>query len=390
MGLFDRFKPTQSDEMRVFERLAGKNKKGIINNKDNSIYFEEYKLKIFLSHCGTENIGDRYSATLFFRIDNEDFEEPIYEPSVGLGTSKEEALDRASDQFVSVMLSVVLSFQCDDMSTMKNRFDGREHIYKYPCSLPVTCQGNGKSRSKAPLDIVKDELQIYLGARKYTWVKLFVGRTGSEVSCEARVNGLIVPELSDKLKDYAEQDEDKTVILMEKQCILFVQDDKTFRKLRYKPEKVKEYALQAIPVIANIHDDKSWDEGFKKINSFTHDYLLTQELINFIPEIVALSCFSYIKHTSDITLNIDDNETIYLKKHQLTAWCSCEVAVEEMLSSGKVDDKFLGAVMHYCSSYYNLMCDLFSKYTVDQIKGGNICFRSLTCSFPLEYKDKIY
>lgn len=390
MGLFDKIKSKSlpRNEQRVLERLAGGKKDRII--KDGHLLFKEYELTVELLDCRIVGTAGRFAAYLFFKIDRNDFDEPIIEPSTTVADSAEKALDMAADQFASVMLSVMLALSCEDMSTMENSFDGRQHIYNYPCSLPVTTLGSGQSRSRSPFEIVKSELPNYLGARKYTWVKLFSGRTGEKTECEVRVNGVIVPELSEMLDNYVQEDEDKSCILLEKQCILFVQSDKTFRPLRFKPDKVRSFASWAISIIVNIHDDKSWSEGAKKINAATHDHLLTQELMNFIPEIVALNYLSIIKHTSDITLNLDDKEELDLKKHQLTAWCACEKAVEDMFSSGERDDHYINSIMHYCSSYYNLMCDLLDKYTWEQLESGNLTFSSLNCPFPMEYKDKIY
>lgn len=390
MGLFDKIKSKSlpRNEQRVLERIACSKKNVIL--KDGHLLFKEYDLTVELLDCRTVGTAGRFAAYLFFRIDRNDFDEPIIEPSTAVADSAEKALDMAADQFASVMLSVMLALSCEDMIIVENSFDGRQHIYNYPCSLPVTTLGTGQSRSSSPFDIVKSELPNYLGARKYTWIKLFAGRTGEKTECEVRVNGIIVPELSDMLDNYVQEDEDKNCILLEKQCILFVQSDKTFRPLRYKPDKVRSYASWAISVIVNIHDEKSHAAGVEKINAATHDSLLTQELLNFIPEIVALNFLSIIKHTSDITLNLDDKEELNLKKHQLTAWCACEKAVEDMFSSGERDDNYINSVMHYCSSYYNLMCDLLDKYTWEQLESGNLTFCSLNCPFPMEYKDKIY
>ncbi|MBP3797785.1 MAG: hypothetical protein J6I46_08445 [Ruminococcus sp.] len=390
MKLFGKhnFKPLSANEKRVLERLAGKDKSGII--KDNCLIFKKYELEVELIDCMITGIDGNFTAYLLFKIGRKDFDEPIIEPSTAIGDSAEKAMDMASDQFASVMLSVMMTLSCEDMSNMENSFDGSKHIYQYPCSLPVICLGNTKSRERTPFEIVKKELPDYLGARKYTWVKLFVGRTGEKTECEARINGIIVPELSKMLDTYVQEDEDKDQILMEKQCILFVQSKRTFRSLRHRPEEVKSIASWAISIIVNIHDDKSWSEGAKKITSATHDPLLTQELLNFIPEIVALNYFSFIKHTSDITLNLDDKEELNLKKHQLTAWCACEKAVEDMLLSGERDTDYINSIMHYCSSCYNLVCDLLNKYTDEQLKSGDLRFSGLNCPFPMKYKHKIY
>lgn len=390
MGFFKRAKPPISDEMRVLQRLSGKGGNASADDNEKCLFFPEYQLRIQLLECHTKNNGNKFMAYLLFKIDGRDLDEPIIEPSTSLADSREKAIDMAADQFTAVMLSVILSFKCNDMSSIEGDFGGKKCIYHYPCTLPVTCLGNTDGRKIKPLDIVRDELPKYLGARKYTWVKLFEGRTKDKVECEARVNGILVPELSDMLRKHAEEDEDKDIYLMEKQCVLFVQDDSTYVPLRHSPDEVKNIALKAIPMIAEIHDDKSWDDSFDKIFALSGDGWLTIELINFIAEIVAQNRFSFIKHTSDITIKLGEDKTVDMKKQQLTTWCACENAVQEMLSNSKIDDRFLLKVMEFSSSYYSAVCSLLEKHTMEKIAGGDISFCSLQCPFPKEYINYIF
>ncbi len=388
MGFFDRFKP-MSNEMRVLKRLEGQNKDGRINEKENSIVFRKHGIKIELLSCRIESTEQRYAAHLVFRLCSDELEEPIIEPSSSIAASSEEALERAADQFVTVMLTFVMSFECEEMQQLENRFDGRKHIYHYPCTLPVSVLGTTEGRSMKPFEIVKNELADYLGGRKYNWVKLFAGRVNEKTECEARVNGILIPELSGKLTEYVQQDEDKNSILFEKQCILFVQDKETFRPLRHTPDEVKKYAAKALPIIAEIHDDESWERGFDRIFALSGDGYLTSELIRFLPEIVALYCYSFIKHSSDITLRIGEKE-LKIKKQQLTAWCACENAVQEMLTVKGRDSEYLYKIMNYGSSYYSCMCQLAEKYTKEQLMSGDITFTSLDCPMPDNYKEYIF
>lgn len=377
------------DIKRILERLAGKDSSCEISENENSVYFNEYNLKIELLDYQTANNGNNYAAYLYFKFDRTDLEEPIIEPSTALATSKEEAIDRAVDQFSTVMLSFVTPFKCEDMNSIENSFDGNKHIYKYACSLPISCMGNVKERNRSPFEIVKKELPFYLGARKYNWVKLYVGRNKSDITCEARINGILIPELTDILTEHAKEDENKMSILMEKQCIMFIQDDETYHPLRYSPIKVKEFAAEAIPYIAEIHDNESFDKSYNKIFDITKDRWLTVEIMSFIPEIVAQFRFSMIKHTSDIKLLFGD-ESLSIKKQQLTSWCACENAVIEMLSKGNVEDEYLMKIMNHSSSYFNVMCKIVSENPKEKIAEGNFVFSSLICNMYPDHRNYIF
>ena len=256
-----------SNEMRVLERLAVKESGCEIIESEKCIFYKERNLKIKLLSADTQSHEGNYAAYLFFRMECDGLEEPIIEPSTALATSEEEAVDRAADLFATVMYSFILPFQNMEMSEIENSIAGKTHKYKYASAIPVSCMGNVKERSRSPFDVVKGEIAKYLGTRKYNWVKLYVGRSKETLNCEARVNGLLIPELSDMLTQHAAEDENKDSILMEKQCILFIQEDETYVPLRKSPETIKEYALRAIPVIAEIHDETSWKEGLLSTDS---------------------------------------------------------------------------------------------------------------------------
>ena len=378
-----------SNEMRVLERLAVKESGCEIIESEKCIFYKERNLKIKLLSADTQSHEGNYAAYLFFRMECDGLEEPIIEPSTALATSEEEALDRAADLFATVMYSFILPFQNMEMSEIENSIAGKTHKYKYASAIPVSCMGNVKERSRSPFDVVKGEIAKYLGTRKYNWVKLYVGRSKETLNCEARVNGLLIPELSDMLTQHAAEDENKDSILMEKQCILFIQEDETYVPLRKSPETIKEYALRAIPVITEIHDETSWKEGFEKIFDFTGDGWITVEIMNFIPEIVAQYRFSMIKHTSDITLRIGEEE-FPMKKQQLTCWCACEEAVIQMLTKGKPNDEFLIKIMNHGSSYFNVMCQLASKFSNEELASGRFLFNTLICTLYPDHKEHIF
>ena len=66
MKLFGKhnFKPLSANEKRVLERLAGKDKSGII--KDNCLIFKKYELEVELIDCMITGIDGNFTAYLLF------------------------------------------------------------------------------------------------------------------------------------------------------------------------------------------------------------------------------------------------------------------------------------------------------------------------------------
>ena len=395
MGLFGNIKskpkPDPDNEF-VLNYIAGRDGLGSI--KGDSVVINKTGLTVTLGGCKVEENEGRFAAYLFFRIDRADFDEPVFEPQTSLGNSREKALTTAAEQFVTVLMSMVLSIgmkhKCEEMRTLENSFDGSRHIYEYPCTLPVGRLSNSNAeRECQPFDVVKDDLADYLGGRKYNWVKLFVGRTGESVTCEARVNGVVIPELTDKLSEFADCDEDKTSINMEKQCILFIQSDETYKPPRHTFAEIKKCALKAVPILAEIHGDDSWDKGFAKINRITHDPILTCEIIHYLPEAAAQIMFNEVKTVTPITLYCGETEPLVINRTQLTAWCAASSAIEDFYYTQKPDSKYMFAIMNYLSSLYSVVCQIMEKHPDLQSLSG-LTFKELGCNMPEEYRNEIY
>lgn len=393
MGLFDKFKrePISPDTETVLRYIAGKDGLGSI--KGQSVCINMTGLTVTVPSCKAVEKDGQYTAYVLFEIDRDDFDDKITEPQTALGDTRENALKAAAEQFVSILLSITLSIglmkKGEGLKTLENSFGGSRHVYYYPETLPVSRLGNTKGRSRQPFELVRDEIADYLGGRKYNCLKLFVGRVGEKVDCEARLNGMLVPELSKKLRGLAESDEEKTAVLMEKQCILFVQGDDTYKPPRHSIEKIRKCAEKAIPILAEMHDDASWQKGFRRINLITHDYILTHEMIHYLPEAAAQIMFSEVKTVTPITLYFGENGELTLNRTQLTAWCGASDAIEEYYHSKRPEDKFMFAVMDDLSSLYSAVCQIMQKHpNVKSLSG--LTFSELGCNMPEEYRHQIY
>ena len=98
------------NEKRILERLAVKESGCEIIEAENCLFYKENNIKIKILNVDLINHMGNYGATLYFRMECDGIEEPIIEPSSALGTSPEEALDRATDLFAVVMYSFILAF----------------------------------------------------------------------------------------------------------------------------------------------------------------------------------------------------------------------------------------------------------------------------------------
>lgn len=110
MGLFGNIKSKPKpdpDKEFVLNYIAGRDGLGSI--KGDSVVINKTGLTVTLGGCKVEENEGRFAAYLFFRIDRADFDEPVFEPQTSLGNSRKKALTTAAEQFVTVLMSMVLS-----------------------------------------------------------------------------------------------------------------------------------------------------------------------------------------------------------------------------------------------------------------------------------------
>ncbi len=263
-------------------------------------------------------------AQMLFVMWHPFFDEDLVESVAGMGKTETDAEQDGLKGFCEGVLPFVLgALGCTGEHTIRTELQGREHIFREPCVMGTLHRGAGQSADLWA--ILRDSIPQYLGTKKAYWIKLLSSRMGKDI-CEVRINGMVFPELTDKL--YAAISEGKSTAqgCMDKMFVLLLQDDATYTPCPYSKADAAEIAHKALTRMLTIEDEESHRAVYEEIQQL-HP-ILGGEACAFLPEIYCRIIYNY--HTTDsllpVTLNIGE-----VRKSQVRAFGYFESAVLDYL-----------------------------------------------------------
>ncbi len=273
----------------------------------------DLSLTVKIGECG--GAGNRFSAQLLFVLEHPYFDDELVESSVGVGSSIDEAMKIAAESFcASVLTFIIAALKCTGEETITTTIDGNEHIFHIPCTRAIHHYGLKSDKPADLWNIVKNRIPQYLGTKKAYWIKLYSSYTGQNSACEVRINGIVYPDITDLLYKAAAVKDNSATFSSDKQFILLIQDDSTYKSCPFDIEQVRELTWEAIEKMKTIHDKETHKSVFEDIRESTPITSLGRELCAFIPEIYSQVIVNY-RDSDGIMPVIDRNvkSTVYMK-----------------------------------------------------------------------------
>jgi len=141
-----------------------------------------------------------------------------------------------------------------------------------------------------------------LGTQKVYWVKLYLAHIeGGDTSCEARINGWVVPELTETLVQLARSwPLEGAPVKSAKQYIVLVQDGGTCPACPFTWEQTKDLTRQAIRL---FESGTEYDQVREELEQRAPDPSLAEDVFGFLPELMAQVVWSQVKVTSQLSLH---------------------------------------------------------------------------------------
>lgn len=288
--------------------------------------------------CAVQRISgnNRYSAEMLFIMTHEFFDEPLCEYTAGIGDSKEEALRHGAEQFAAVVLLPILAaFSCTGEHHIYTELDGKKHTFRRACTEMVYSMGAENPNTKNLWDIIQDDIPNYLGAKKAYWIKLYACCFDGEANCEARINGAVFTELTQKLEEYVMTWQNLQEFHSEKAFFLILREDDC------EPDgldsaEVIDIAAKSAELLSHVVDEKTEDEVLAKIYHLCgKDDNLAWEIRYFLPEIYTFIQLDLVQ-CDGFQLNRKD-EKLSLKKSQLKSYGYIEQGVLKFMRETNPD-----------------------------------------------------
>lgn len=286
------------------------------------------ELKISLGSLDTFPKG--ICAQLLFVMWHPFFDEDLVESVAGMGKTEAAAKYDGLDSFRNGVLPHILDpLENLGSRTIRAKLQGKSRLFHEPTMLGTIHRGEGQPVNLWSL--IRKEIPNYLGTKKVYWIKLLSSRMGKDI-CEARINGMVFHDLTDKLYDAIHAGKSTVQGGMDKMFILLIQDDESYTPCPYTKAEAASIATKALHRMLTITDEESHRAVFEEIQQMHPT--LGGEACAFLPVIFSHILFRYHASDSVIPINVDVGE---LRKSQLRSFGYFESAVLDYLRKERPD-----------------------------------------------------
>ena len=315
--------------------------------RNNTIYLPELQLTIEpLVEKASEN-----TVVIHYKMYSELWQSELFECSTGIAADVHTALGMSLGTFAFSFLRGLKNIADSNVKcTVSSVFSGKEHRWKV-YSGDIT--GTGEKNSPKVSDywsIIGDDVIKRLGNQNIACVKVYLGKIGSIISGECRINDIPVPELSDKISAAAENWSGKGYV-SEKQFFFIVQDRDTKVDYAYEGHEGEAGIQKAVDTYLKLFNVVDSQEKYDRIIEDTFevvkDKTLAAECHYLIKEIFTEKAFEERLLLGDEISFVrpDGSETVTYKS-QLSDYMAIRKAIFNALSSNLLGDRTTAVFSH--------------------------------------------
>lgn len=330
----------------VAEKCAGGEMQG------DSLWYPEYRLRLKLAFGQMAKANHMYRVQLLFIVHHPWFDEELVESCAGVGKTPDEAMKRGTENFCSVVFTFLLAaFKCDCDNWLTADIMGRKCDFRIPCTRANMHMGDGEGVDL--WELVKDEMPHYLGTKRCYWVKLFSSSLNGIPNCEARINGIVYPDLTEILeKDVIERNHAVSGFSSDKTFLLLIQKEETYQDCPFTKQEVGELTFRAIRLYQNIKSEYTVEKTNAMIRELAPNDSVAMEVISFLPEIFAQMVVQFRDNDTLIPVVNRGKPEIHLKKSQVRTYGYIEDAVEQYLRKQQPEEDEIKQILAMSSKFH--------------------------------------
>ena len=342
---------------------------GAVVRKDR-LYDKETDLSLRIDFGQMRRAGDLYQVQLLLIAEHPFFDEELVEVVPGFGPSPDAAIRQGIGQmkrYVLPPLRGALQGQTDD--AIQADLPGT-HVFHASARCPLHAgQGEGIDL----WDALRDVIPHYLGRKRCYWLSLRASMQAGVPDCEARVNGMPLPDLTDVL--YAARlRKSVQAYSSDRLFILLVQDAEQYAPCPYTKQEAGELTFRALRLLQNIQDPASVTKVLSTIVGMAPEHALGVEIAAFLPEIFAQTVVQY--RDSDIVVPQVEGETVgILRKSQLRSYGYIADAVEQFLRKQQPTDEEIMQILAI-SPHFHAISEAIEKNTsLEPLRESKLLYR---------------
>ena len=276
-------------------------------------------------------------------LEHPDFFGPLVESTAGVKEGDEEKARFAARQIVDSVLDALLpALRGEGEATAPVELWGQARRFRASVSGVLLINAQEPPDRQDLWSRMAKAVLGCLGTQKVYWVKLYLaGLSGGDTSCEVRINGWVVPELTETLVQIAKSWPLEGMPLRSaKQYIVLVRDGDA--PCPYTWDQAKDLTRQAIRLFESGTDYGSIPEELEK---YAPDPSLAEDVFGFLPELMAQAVLPQVKVTSRFSISRHGAGQTSVWFTQCRAWAPVYSAImDHFHEDGPAKDQIMSIV----------------------------------------------
>ncbi|MCI8303567.1 MAG: hypothetical protein HFF52_02960 [Lawsonibacter sp.] len=278
-------------------------------------------------------------------LEHPDFFGPLVESTAGVKESDGEKARFAARQIADSVLDALLpALRGEGTETAPVELWGRSHRFKASVSGVLLINAQEPPERRDLWSRMEQAVLSCLGTQKVYWVKLYMAHiNGGDTSCEVRINGWVVPELTEALVKIAKEwPLDGMPVRSAKQYIVLVQNGDTSPACPYTWDQARDLTRQAIRL---FEDGTEYDKIPEKLDRCSPDPSLAEDVFGFLPELTAQVIWPQVKVTSQFSISRKGAGQTSVWFTQCRAWAPVYSAImDHFHEDGPTKDQIMSIV----------------------------------------------
>ncbi len=268
------------------------------------------------------------SVIVNFNLECPDWDRDIVEVGASKGPNPAVALNVVCSSFMLSLVSAInLMMKKEKALKMESDFAGQKHQWNVYRGNVLSGGDAQKIRDfNLYWDALKDELVKRIGNQKLCYVKIFAARNGDTINAECRINDVRIPSLS-KIVGNIVKGWDIEGYGIQRQFILFQQEESTTQPYPFDQETLEDYTREAMKLFANVRsaeDAKALPE--RMLELCEGDKTLAKELQLYLPMAAAENVYKQLIHPETLTFDMAGKQvTVY--RSQLASYHTIQKAL---------------------------------------------------------------
>ncbi len=278
-------------------------------------------------------------------LEHPDFFGPLVESTAGVADSDEDKARYAARQIADSVLDALLpALRGEGEPVPPVELWGRTHRFKASVSGVLLTNAQEPLERRDLWSRMAQAVLGCLGSQKVYWVKLYMAHiNGGDTSCEVRINGWIVPELTETMVQLAKSwPLEGAPVKMAKQYIVLVQDDATCPACPYTWGQAKDLTRQAIRL---FEGGTAYDSIPEELEKRAPNPSLAEDVFGFLPELMAQAVLPQVKVTSRFSISRHGAGQTSVWFTQCRAWAPVYSAImDHFHEDGPTKDQIMSIV----------------------------------------------